>query len=50
MKDLVDGAAISTAIATFVGWLPALAALLSIIWTVIRIYDWIRRRYRGEEA
>lgn len=38
-KHLIDLAAISTAIASLAAWLPPLAALLSIIWTVIRIYE-----------
>ena len=25
-------------------WLPALASLLAIIWTAIRIYEWVRWR------
>ena len=38
-KHLLDGAALLGAIATFVGWLPAIAATLSIIWTAIRIWE-----------
>lgn len=38
-RPLVDVLSLSTVVATIVGWLPALAALLSIIWTTIRIYE-----------
>ena len=39
IKSLMDTISISTIIATIIGWLPAIAALLSIIWTLIRIYE-----------
>lgn len=35
----VDGAAVGVTIATLAGWLPAIAALFTIIWTGIRIYE-----------
>lgn len=38
-KQFLDGASIMTAIATFAGWLPNIAALLAIIWTLIRIWE-----------
>jgi hypothetical protein len=38
-KQLIDLASLSTVIATLAGWLPALAALFSIIWSCIRIYE-----------
>ena len=43
-----------TVVATLASWLPAIAALLSIVWTVIRIYEtptvqgWMRA-WRGIE-
>lgn len=39
LKNLCDGAAIAGAIATVIGWLPAIAAVLSIVWTAIRIWE-----------
>ena len=48
-KQVGDALSISAIVATLVGWLPAIAALLSIIWTAIRIYEtqtvqnWIAR-------
>jgi hypothetical protein len=38
-KHLVDVASIGTVIATIAGWLPAIAALFTIVWTAIRIYE-----------
>lgn len=37
IKHWVDLISISTVIGTLVGWLPAIAVLLSIIWTFMRI-------------
>jgi hypothetical protein len=37
IKNAGDAAALTTALATFVGWLPAIAAALSIVWTIMRI-------------
>jgi len=39
VKPILDSAAVAATIATVVGWLPAIAAALSIIWTAIRIYE-----------
>lgn len=38
-KHWLDGVAVSAAIATFFAWLPPMAALASLIWTLIRIYE-----------
>lgn len=38
-KHAVDGAAIAMTAATIIKLLPAIAAALSIVWTVIRIYE-----------
>lgn len=38
-KTVFDAMSIGTVIATIAGWLPAMAAALSIVWTVIRIYE-----------
>ena len=39
MKQVADVAAVGTMGATLIGWLPAAAAGLTIIWTLIRIYE-----------
>ncbi len=38
-KHVIDGAAASITVATFFGWLPTVAAVLTIIWTAIRIWE-----------
>jgi hypothetical protein len=39
VKHILDGASIVTVIGTLVEFLPAVSALLSIIWIAIRIYE-----------
>lgn len=53
VKSVADGASIGIVIGTIAGWLPAVAALVTIIWTSIRIIetDTFRRligRIRGK--
>jgi hypothetical protein len=49
-KHALDFASIFTAIGTLLSWLPHLAALFTIVWTGIRIYEtktvqnWLVRR------
>ena len=38
-KHVIDGASIVTAVGTMMQVLPAIAALFTIIWTTIRIYE-----------
>lgn len=40
-KQLVDAVSLTTVIATVASWLPPIAALLSIIWTVLRIIEMV---------
>ncbi len=39
VKQAADVVAVGTVGATLLGWLPAAAAALTIIWTLIRIYE-----------
>lgn len=39
VKVLADGMAISITVGSVMEWLPAVAAALSIMWTMIRIYE-----------
>jgi hypothetical protein len=39
IKHILDGASIITVIGTLVEFLPAVSALLSIVWVAIRIYE-----------
>ena len=50
VKHVTDGLSILTAVGTLAEILPALAALFSLVWSLIRIWetqtvqDWIKRR------
>lgn len=39
LKHLGDALSVGTVIATLAAWLPPLAALFTIVWTAIRIYE-----------
>ena len=49
-KHAVDAASVFTAVGSILAWLPAIAALFTIVWTGIRIYEtktvqtWVKRR------
>jgi hypothetical protein len=51
-KHVVDGLSLVTVVGTLTDLLPAVAALFTIVWTVIRIYEtktiqgWINRAKR----
>ena len=38
-KAAVDVIAVTTTVSTLMGWLPAVAAALSIVWSIIRIIE-----------
>lgn len=38
-KPVGDALSISTVVATMGGWLPSIAAIVSIVWGCIRIYE-----------
>ena len=50
VKHTVDAVSVATTVATLAGILPAIAALFTIVWTAIRIYesktmqDYLRRK------
>jgi hypothetical protein len=39
VKHVVDGLSLVTVLGTLVDFLPAVAALFTIVWTAIRIYE-----------
>ena len=45
--DAADAIALASVIAVWAEWLPEVAALLAIIWGIIRIYEWARVRIFG---
>lgn len=40
-KHIADAISITTVVGTLTTWLPPIAALLSIVWTAMRIYEMI---------
>jgi len=54
IKHFMDWLSLSTVVTTLMGWLPALGAILPIVWYTIRIYetDTVKsalRRLRGKK-
>lgn len=45
-KHIVDTVSGVTVLGTIMKFLPAIAALLSIIWYLIRIYEWARSKFK----
>lgn len=49
-KNVLDGASIATVLGTLANLLPAMAAIFSIVWTTIRIYEtktvqsWLKKK------
>lgn len=39
LKPVVDTLSVSAVVATLAGWLPHIAAAVSIVWGLIRIYE-----------
>lgn len=44
IKTVGDVAAASISVLTIANWLPAIAAAFSILWTAIRIYEWVKAK------
>ena len=49
VKHFIDTISIAAWIAALAGWLPAIAAFASLVWSIIRIYEsatvqgWLRK-------
>jgi hypothetical protein len=39
IKYAVDGVSVGTVIATIAGWLPEIAALFTILWSAVRLWE-----------
>ena len=39
VKHVLDGLSIAATLGALVSWLPSIAALLTIVWTAIRIFE-----------
>jgi len=55
MKNIVDAVSVVTVVGTLVDMLPSIAALFTIFWTAIRIYEtrtvqgWLGRSAKPED-
>jgi len=47
---VIDVAAGSVAVGTIMEWLPPLAALLTVVWLAIRLYEYIRWVRKGRKG
>lgn len=45
LRGFIDVASLGVALGTLFNHLPQIAALLSIIWTVLRFSDWLRHKW-----
>ena len=45
-KHVLDTVSGLTAFGAIMKFLPAIAAVLSIVWYCIRIYEWIKSKYK----
>jgi hypothetical protein len=45
-KHVLDTISGFTVLGTVMKFLPAIAAILSIVWYCIRIYEWARSKYK----
>lgn len=43
-KIVLDASALATAVGSFVGYLPAVSAIFSIIWLGLQMYGWFEQR------
>lgn len=43
-KLVGDFSSVSVAVSTLIGLLPPIAALFTIVWTGIQIYEWYKKR------
>jgi hypothetical protein len=54
MKPIGDTVSVGVVLTTLAGWLPSIAALVSIVWGCIRIYEtetvqgWLVRKRGGK--
>lgn len=48
-RDVGDAVAVTGAFGVYVQFLPEIAAVLAIIWTLVRLYEWARVRIFGKD-
>ena len=48
-KHFIDTLSLGVVIGTVANILPSVAAALTIVWTSLRIFDWMEARWRGRK-
>jgi hypothetical protein len=50
-KSALDVVSVTATVSALIGWLPAVAAVLSIVWTLIRIWetDTVRQLFNRDD-
>lgn len=43
-KQCLDWAAVGVAIGAVASWLPPIAAMFSIVWLAMQMYDWVKNK------
>ena len=49
LKDIGDTTAGVVTVATVFKWLPAVAAIFTIVWTGCRIWEWFEKRLKKDK-
>lgn len=49
VKHVVDGVSAVVALGTLLQWLPVVASILTIIWYLIRIGEYIASKFKDQE-
>lgn len=49
LKNIVDAINGVVVIGSVFGWLPAIAAILSIVWNILRLADWAVEKWKARE-
>jgi hypothetical protein len=44
VDKIFDGLSVGVVIGTLLGWLPYIAALFSLTWSGIQIYEWYQKK------
>ncbi|WP_422023339.1 hypothetical protein [Pyruvatibacter mobilis] len=47
--NTLDVASGGITLAAWLGWLPHIATILTIIWMLLRLYDWVEERFLSKE-
>ena len=49
IKHVADGVSAAVALGTLLQWLPVVASILTIVWYLIRIGEYIASKFKGQK-